>query len=626
MPRSLKRKKMLEKMEQLNTLKRQRREEQQPPQPDGEAQITTHVQQAPAGTSGDPQPGTSGDPQPGTSGEPQPGTSGEPQPGTSREELSPAMVKRSLREKVRPGKDNIRPSYMLVEKACFLNPRTKCKKCGSHLEDRNVLNRYGAAYQISETCQVCGEETKHWTSHRQLPTGVFDVNVKLVEFALANLGYKTIQDMEAFFESKLLTSTRFFEIAKKIEEEGIEECEEKLKTARQLIHHYLKQLDPDAPQIKNVAVTCDGSWSKRGFMSKFGVVIVIHQLTGLVIDFELLSKHCAFCAKHASDESDWYEDHMDDCNKNFAGSSPAMEAEGWMRLFRRSVEKCRMRYVTVISDGDSKAYNSVENENIYGDLHITKEECINHVAKRLGKLLRDYAQEKSKKGEGVGGKRAGSLTTSVMAKLQEYYRYAIVNNKRDTSKMRQAIYATLEHCSSTNEAPHHDLCPEGKTSWCFYQRLLAEGKDVKGAEGNHQRCIHTPLRRDIAEDLMPLYERLSTEALLKRCTGYTQNANESINSVIWSKASKTVFYQRKRLEYLVSKGITQFNLGYQHSVTTKMGPVGLKTTASIDKEREAKAKREESRKQERRTRRTKALAEEEKKKQEEGTTYEAGGF
>lgn len=70
--------------------------------------------------------------------------------------------------------------------------------------------------------------------------------------------------------------------------------------------------------------------------------------------------------------------------------------------------------------------------------------------------------------------------------------------------------------------------------------------------------------------------------------------------------------------------ITRFNLGCQHSVTTMMGPIGLKTTASTDKEREAKLKTAESKKQERMTRRTKALAEEEKKKEEEGTTYEAG--
>ncbi len=53
-----------------------------------------------------------------------------------------------------------------------------------------------------------------------------------------------------------------------------------------------------------------------------------------------------------------------------------------------------MRYVAVISDGDSKAYNSIEKEKVYGDIQISKKECINHVAKRVGKLLRDCDTEK----------------------------------------------------------------------------------------------------------------------------------------------------------------------------------------------------------------------------------------
>lgn len=73
------------------------------------------------------------------------------------------------------------------------------------------------------------------------------------------------------------------------------------------------------------------------------------------------------------------------------------------------MEKTNFCYATVISDGDSKAYSSVVNEKFFGDVEIHKDECINHVAERVGKALRDYVQEKSRKGEGVGGKRRGSL-------------------------------------------------------------------------------------------------------------------------------------------------------------------------------------------------------------------------
>ena len=44
------------------------------------------------------------------------------------------------------------------------------------------------------------------------------------------------------------------------------------------------------------------------------------------------------------------------CEKNFDGSSVAMEAHAAEILWRRSVEKLKMRYTTVLSDEDSKMF------------------------------------------------------------------------------------------------------------------------------------------------------------------------------------------------------------------------------------------------------------------------------
>lgn len=132
-------------------------------------------------------------------------------------------------------------------------------------------------------------------------------------------------------------------------------------------------------------MTCDGTWAQRGFVSKYGVVLVIHLDTGFVIDYELLSKYCKFCEQHKDDRSNWYQGHEEQCNKNFEGSSPAMEMAGWKILWERYVDKCKFRYVTVISDGDSKAFNALKNEKVYGDdITITEEECLNHMEKKSG--------------------------------------------------------------------------------------------------------------------------------------------------------------------------------------------------------------------------------------------------
>jgi len=45
--------------------------------------------------------------------------------------------------------------------------------------------------------------------------------------------------------------------------------------------------------------------------------------------------------------------------------------------------------------------------------------------------------------------------------------------------MRRSCLCTLLHCTSTIENPHHELCPEGAESWCFFQKALALGLGIK---------------------------------------------------------------------------------------------------------------------------------------------------
>lgn len=48
------------------------------------------------------------------------------------------------------------------------------------------------------------------------------------------------------------------------------------------------------------------------------------------------------------------------------------------------------RYTSVISDGDSKTIQHLNEVQPYGeDVTIVKHECVGHVQKRLGKRLRD---------------------------------------------------------------------------------------------------------------------------------------------------------------------------------------------------------------------------------------------
>ena len=171
----------------------------------------------------------------------------------------------------------------------------------------------------------------------------------------------------------------------------------------------LRKDNPDG----EVAVTFDGTWQRRGFSSLFGVFVCISWLTGRVLDFCVSSKYCATCSswnwklergKASKDEhGQWMTDHAQSCSVTTQRSSPGMESEAARTLWVRSEERCHLKYLTFIGDGDSKGFNEVCQANPYGDEKVQKEECVGHVQKRLGKALRDL--KKSKKGWEVGRRR-----------------------------------------------------------------------------------------------------------------------------------------------------------------------------------------------------------------------------
>ncbi|KAK7863479.1 hypothetical protein R5R35_010515 [Gryllus longicercus] len=137
-------------------------------------------------------------------------------------------------------------------------------------------------------------------------------------------------------------------------------------------------------------------------------------------------------------------------------------------LWKRSVAKCGMRYSTVLSDGDAKTFIHLVKEAVYGnDVQIEKEECINHIAKRMGIGLRNLVQEGKTKNANLGGRGRGTLKEINILKLTSYYRNAIVTNIPDDHKMKTAILANLQHYSSTDSEPSTDSVHRDKNRCAF---------------------------------------------------------------------------------------------------------------------------------------------------------------
>ena len=119
----------------------------------------------------------------------------------------------------------------------------------------------------------------------------------------------------------------------------------------------------------------------------------------------------------------WNESHKKSCNKNFDGTSNAMEVEAAAVIFARSVEQRKLIYGTMLCDGDSKALDNVNRLGIY-DLSA----------------------------------RQFDLTGAKIKKITNTY----AKNLRDNAhveQMKLGVLGGFFHMMSTDKTPNNRLCP-----------------------------------------------------------------------------------------------------------------------------------------------------------------------
>ena len=210
--------------------------------------------------------------------------------------------------------------------------------------------------------------------------------------------------------------------------------------------------------------------------------------------------------------------------------------------------------------------------------------------------------------------------------LQLYYGNATRAHSSDLEGMKKACWTVFYHSVSTDANPQHQDCPEGADSWCKHQRALALHQDMPP--------YHTTIPKGFEPYLKDIFKSLCGEELLKKCLiGATQNRNESLNNLIWTRAPKTEFASLAAIEVAVSLAITNFNSGGQvvssimKSFGVQDGPLCTAYLASRDVSRlkRAQAKETQVSKKKRKCKRAMEKSVEEACVVEEGLTYKAGG-
>ncbi|GFW31095.1 uncharacterized protein TNCV_2576771 [Trichonephila clavipes] len=140
--------------------------------------------------------------------------------------------------------------------------------------------------------------------------------------------------------------------------------------------------------------------------------------------------------------------------------------------------------------------------------------------------------------------------------------------------MKTEIYATLLHSISTDAKPQHSKCPAGENSWCFYQSAIANGEKPN----NHKLNVGTPINEKFLPKILPIYQRLASNELLERCIRCgTQNANESLHSMIWAKCPKGFFVNKRRVKRAVTEAVCEYNKGTVRPIVETQKALGVAT-------------------------------------------------
>ena len=161
--------------------------------------------------------------------------------------------------------------------------------------------------------------------------------------------------------------------------------------------------------------------------------------------------------------------------------------------------------------------------------------------------------------------------------------------------MRKAIWASILHSVSTDKKPLHHRCPQGEDSWCIFNKAEALNRRTP-AHGPH--TVSTWLDPDVGRAITPIYDRMSDAKLLERmASGATENANESLHSMIWMYCPKAVFVGHSRVVCAVDMAVARFNAGAK-ATSDRMRLLGIEPTeiqlACMEKEDNVRIAKAES--------------------------------
>ena len=314
-----------------------------------------------------------------------------------------------------------------------------------------------------------------------------------------------------------------------------------------------KSVISNIPGAYRCDVSFDATWHRRGHYSNQGFGAAIDIASNKVLDYVLYQRICRKClswpderrTSQPEDYAAFLSDHHTACTANFSGSSQSMEGSAAVEIWKRSVERHNLVYSTYVGDGDSSSFKNLVNSDPYGGVEsIRKEECLGHVQKRLKKHLKKKSIQFSK------------LSVGKIERVGQLYALVVSQNRGKTpSEIQSALWNLLEHL-----VENHENCPFSLASWCYYQQACARNAE-------DPEITIPPLRHPYltASEYGRAKEVFASFASMSMCgaltMGQTQNANESLHSIIWHNSPKAKYVGQKSIVASTALAVTTFNDG-----------------------------------------------------------------
>lgn len=282
-----------------------------------------------------------------------------------------------------------------------------CKKCGGDIIfcERSVR---GLGFKLVVNCNTCDSVS---IDSCPLIDNAYEINRRFVfAMRLLGVGLNGAEKFCAFMDLPRPIFHSFYDrVVKMIKDAAKTVCDTVLaKAAQEEIQKTAEAFDTD--EIPGITVSGDGSWKKRGFKSLYGIASLIGFYSGKIVDVIMKNSFCKACAQMVSkkdtpDYETFMESHAENCPITHTESSGKMESDGIREMFERSESLHNVKYVNYIGDGDTKTYKNIVDAKPYGDVCITKKECINHVQKRMGSRLRALKKKEKTEKTPVGAPR-----------------------------------------------------------------------------------------------------------------------------------------------------------------------------------------------------------------------------